>query len=194
MSPFVPTHLHDLLDQTSRDLDSTQRRQLAGVLPTYSDLFPVLGSTLTGHTDAVDHEIDTGDGSPIRCTPRRMSPQKMKKEEECVAEMLTGGQIEPSDSPWSAPVVLVTKKDGGTRFCIDYRHLNNATVKDTFPLPRIDDTLDMLAGSKQWRAVTGRFLCRRKQGSRHRSRHTPGCFSSRSCRSDFATLWPHLRD
>ena len=107
------------------------------------------GSTLTGHTNAVEHEIDTGDGSPIRCTPCRISPQKMKKEEECVAEMLTGGQIEPSDSPWSAPVVLVTKKDGGTRFCVDYRRLNNVTVKDAYPLPRIDDTLDMLAG-KQW--------------------------------------------
>ena len=73
----------------------------------------------------------------------------MKKEEECVAEMLTGGQIEASDSPWSSPVVLVTKKDGGTRFCIDYRRLNDATTKDAYPLPRIEDTLDMLAG-KQW--------------------------------------------
>ena len=63
--------------------------------------------------------------------------------------MLTGGQIEPSDSPWSSPVVLVTKKDGGTRFCVDYRRLNDATVKDAYPLPRIDDTRDMLAG-KQW--------------------------------------------
>ena len=78
-----------------------------------------------------------------------MSPQKMKKEEACVTEMLTGGQIEASDSPWSSPVVLVTKKDGGTRFCVDYRQLNDATVKDAYPLPRIDDTLDMLAG-KQW--------------------------------------------
>ena len=73
----------------------------------------------------------------------------MKKEEECVTEMLTGGQIEPSDSPWSSPVVLVTKKDGGTRFCVDYRRLNDVTVKDACPLPWIDDTLDMLAG-KQW--------------------------------------------
>ena len=70
----------------------------------------------------------------------------MKKEEACVTEMLTGGQIEASDSPWSSPVVLVTKKDGGTRFCVDYRQLNDATVKDAYPLPRIDDTLDMLGG------------------------------------------------
>ena len=73
----------------------------------------------------------------------------MKKEEECVTEMLTGGQIEPSDSPWSLLVILMTKKDGGTRFCVDYHRLNDVTVKDAYPLPRIDDTLDMLAG-KQW--------------------------------------------
>ena len=86
----LPIHLRDLLDQTSRDLDDMQQRQLAGVPLHYSDLFPIPGSTLTGHTDTVEHESDTGDGSPIRCAPRRMSHQKMKKEEECVAEMLTG--------------------------------------------------------------------------------------------------------
>ena len=98
-SESLPMHLHDLLDQTSRDLDEIQQHQLAGVLLRYADLFPTPGSTLTGHTDGVEHEIDTGDGAPIRCAPRRKSPQKMKKEEECVTEMLTGGQIEPSDSP-----------------------------------------------------------------------------------------------
>ena len=145
----LPTHLQDLLDQTSLGLDGTQQRQLASMLLQYSDLFPVPGSTLTGHTDAVEHEIDTGHSTPICCAPRRMSPQKIKKEEERVADMLASGQIEPSDSPWSAPVVLVTKKDGGTRLCVDYRRLNIATVEDAYPLPRIDDTLDMLAG-KQW--------------------------------------------
>ena len=54
----------------------------------------------------------------------------MKKEEECVTEVLTGGQVEPSDSPWSSPVVLVTKKDGGTRFCVDNRRLDDVTVKE----------------------------------------------------------------
>ena len=114
----LPAHLRDLLDQTSRDLGITQQRRLADVLLHYSDLFPTPGSTLTGHTDAVEHEIDTGDSSPIRCAPRRMSPQKMKKKEKCVIEMLTSGQTEASDSPWSSPVVLVTKKDGGTGFVL----------------------------------------------------------------------------
>ena len=80
--------------------------------------------------------------------PPDVSPED-EKEEECDADMLTGGQIEASDSHGSSPVVLVTKKNGGTRFCVDYRRLNDITVKDAYPLPRIDDTLDMLAG-KQW--------------------------------------------
>ena len=145
----LPAHLRDLMDQTSRHLDTTQQCHLVDVLLHYSDLFPTPGSTLIGHTDAVEHGIDNGDSSPIRCAPRLMSPQKMIKEEECVTEMVTDGQIEPSDSPWSSSVVLVTKKDGGTRLCVDYRRLNDVTVKDAYPLPKIDDTLDMLAG-RQW--------------------------------------------
>ena len=145
----LPEHLQGLLERTSSDLDNLQESQLASTLLEFADLFPIPGSALTGHTDAVEHTIDTGDSQPVRCAPRRMSPQKIKQEEVCVDEMLSGGQIEPSDSPCSEPVVLVTKKDGGTRFCVDYRRLNLATVKDAYPLPRIDDTLDMLAG-KWW--------------------------------------------
>ena len=145
----LPEHLQGLLKRTSGDLDSVQKSQLASTLLEFVDLFPIPGSALSGHTDAVEHTIDTGDSQPVRCALRRMSPQKIKQEEVCVDEMLSGGQIEPSESPWSAPVVLVTKKDGGTLFCVDYRRLNLATVKDAYPLPRIDDTLDMLAG-KRW--------------------------------------------
>ena len=117
----LPEHLQGLLERTSSDLDNLQKSQLANTLLEFVDLFPIPGFALTGHTDAVEHTIDTGDNPPIRCAPRHMSPQKIKQEEVCIEEMLSGGQIEPSDSPWLAPVVLVTKKDGGTRFCVDYR-------------------------------------------------------------------------
>ena len=103
----LPDHLHGLLERTSSDLDDLQRNQLANTLMEFVDLFPIPGSALTGHTDAVEHTIDTGDTPPIRCAPRRMTPQKIKQEESYVEEMLSGGHIEPSDSPWSVPVVLV---------------------------------------------------------------------------------------
>ena len=182
MTGELPHHLQDLVDQTSGDLDGDQRRRLAEVLLEYAEIFPVPGDPLTGHTDAVEHDINTGDRSPIRCAPHRMSPQKMKKEEDCVADMLTGGQIEASDSPWSSPVVLVTKKDGGTRFCVDYRQLNDATIKDAYPLPRIDYTLDMLAGSSGfrpwiWPVATGRSHYLRRPEPRRHLRHIPGCSS-----------------
>ncbi|XP_017464168.1 PREDICTED: RNA-directed DNA polymerase homolog, partial [Rhagoletis zephyria] len=62
--------------------------------------------------------------------------------------MSESGVIEPSASPWSSPVVLVKKKDGQMRFCVDYRKLNDVTKKDSYPLPRIDDTVDSLTGTK----------------------------------------------
>ena len=92
------------------------------------------------------HEIDTGSTRPIRCNPRKLSPKKIKIQQELVDKMLADGQIKHSMSAWSAPTVLVTKKDGTTRFCVDYRRLNARTKKDAFPLPRIDDSLNSLSG------------------------------------------------
>ena len=112
--------------------------------------FPAPGSPITGRTEAVMHEIDTGSTRPIRCNPRKLSPKKIKIQQELVDKMLQDGQIEHSVSAWSAPTVLVTKKDGTTRFCVDYRRLNARTKKDAFPLPRIDDSLNSLSGQARF--------------------------------------------
>ena len=93
---ILPEHLRGLLDRTSNNLSDSHKGPLANTLLEFVDLFPVPGSALTGHTDAVEHTIDTGCSSHIRCAPRRMSLQKIKQEEACVEEMLSGGQIEPS--------------------------------------------------------------------------------------------------
>jgi hypothetical protein len=143
---LIADHLKVLMEGISKELNLYQREEIAAVLEKYKNQFSTCGSDIGRNRDVL-HEINTGDSRPIRNPPRRMNLQKQKIEEEEVAKMLDKGVIEPSRSPWASPIVLATKKDGTTRFCIDYRRLNEVTVKDSFPLPRIDDTLDSLKGS-----------------------------------------------
>ena len=141
----LPPHLIDVLDAAT-ELTANQRARAAHLLAKHVKTFPAPGTPITGRTEAVMHEIDTGSTRPIRCNPRKLSPKKIKIQQELVDKMLEEGQIEHSVSAWSAPTVLVTKKDGTTRFCVDYRRLNDKTKKDAFPLPRIDDSLNSLSG------------------------------------------------
>ena len=100
-----------------------------------------------GKTSLAKHEINTGDAVPVHQHPRRLPLAQHEEAFKAVEDMQKQGIIEPSVSPWASPVVLVKKKDGSTRFCVDYRKLNDLTKKDSYPLPRIDCTLDELAGS-----------------------------------------------
>ncbi len=86
----------------------------------------------------------TGDHQPVKLPARRMPTTKREEAEKAIDEMRKHGVIEQSTSPWSSPIVLVRKKDGSMRFCVDYRKLNSITKKDSYPLPRIDDTLEAL--------------------------------------------------
>lgn len=102
---------------------------------------------LNGRTHEVEHQINTGNAVPIRQRPRRLPLAQEEEVEKMIQTMKKEDVIEESCSPWSSPVVLVQKKDGTKRFCVDYRMLNSVTKKDSYPLPRIDDTLDVLSGS-----------------------------------------------
>lgn len=143
----VPEHLRELLQKSAESLDPEQREKLRDMLCRYADVFS-RGDTDLGRTNLVEHYIDTGDSRPIKHAPRRIPPARRQEMEKAVRDLLAQGVIEKSNSPWSSAVVLVKKKDGTTRLCVDYRALNDVTVKDSYPLPRIDDTLDALVGAR----------------------------------------------
>ena len=145
--PSVPGHLLDLFERSSNLLNPDERSQLAELLTEFADVFAVSSDDL-GHTSLVTHTINTGSSQPIRQPARRLPLHKRAEADTLIKEMLQKKVIEPSSSPWVSPIVLVKKKDGSTRFCVDYRKLNDVTVKDSYPLPRIDDCLDALAGCK----------------------------------------------
>ena len=145
----LPGFLEEIVQGSHPSLGEPGRQLLRDLLLRYRHVFPAPGEPVTGRTLTVQHDIVTTDARPVRCGPRRLAPTGLRKEQTCVREMLEGGPIEPSDSPWAFTVVLVTKKDGSTCFCVDYRRLNALTTKDAYPLPRIADSLRLL-GNQQW--------------------------------------------
>jgi hypothetical protein len=98
-------------------------------------------------------EIDTGDAKPINIRPRAHSPKTFEKIKESIDENLKTGVISESESPWSFPLVLARKPNGGTRVCVDYRALNHVTVKDAHLLPRIDESLLCFFGMKYFTSI-----------------------------------------
>ena len=113
----------------------------------FSDVFSQNSDDL-GRTNLVQHRIITGEAAPIRQPPRPLPLSQCEETKRQVEKLLKHGIIEQSSSPWASPIVLVQKKDGSFRFGVDYRKLKSVTKKDSYPLPRIDDSLETLAESK----------------------------------------------
>ena len=112
----------------------------------YQDIF-VGPDKMLGRTQLIQHKIDTGGISPFKI-PMRRQPIDQKPNTENELDKMLQDIIEPSISPWSSPILLVIKKDSSIRFCIDFRKLNTVIGTDSYPLPRIDDSLESFGGSK----------------------------------------------
>ena len=148
----IPSHIKDLYEKCTSDLGIEDKQKAKALLLRYAHLFSTSDEDV-GRTDLVKHKINTGDKDPFKQAPRRLPVHMQEEVEEHITDMLRRGVIEPSKSPWASPIVLAKKKDGSTRFCIDYRRLNNVTVKDAYPLPKIDESLSQLNGSNWFCAL-----------------------------------------
>jgi len=144
-------HLSRLLEGLDTGVSDAQRAELMNTLREYADVFST-GELDLGETSLAAHRIDTGDSMPMRQTLKRQPFHLLDKIDENVHNMLKAGVIEPSCSPWTSNIVVVTKKDGILRFCVDYRKLNSVTRRDAYPLPRIDSCLDALSGARYFSA------------------------------------------
>ncbi|GKF87556.1 putative reverse transcriptase domain-containing protein, partial [Tanacetum coccineum] len=105
-------------------------------------------------TRQVEFQIDLVLGvAPVARAPYRLAPSEMEEMSTQLQELFDKGFIRPSSSPWGASILFVKKKDGSFRMCIDYRELNKLTVKNRYPLPRIDDLFDQLQGSSVYSKI-----------------------------------------
>uniref|UniRef100_A0A8C5LU94 Gypsy retrotransposon integrase-like protein 1 n=1 Tax=Leptobrachium leishanense TaxID=445787 RepID=A0A8C5LU94_9ANUR len=127
--------------QLGEALGSEKQAQVRQLLQGYSEVF----SALPGYTDQAVHPVDTPGQRPLRQPAYRLPEAVRETMRTEIREMLELGVIEPSASPWASPVVLVPKKDGTTRFCVDYRRVNDCTTTDAYPMPRVDELLDQIA-------------------------------------------------
>ncbi|XP_052231012.1 uncharacterized protein LOC127844654 [Dreissena polymorpha] len=139
-SEAIPEHVRDLYERSGEHLQDSERKKLAALLNEYQDVFAQDEFDLGSFT-SITHTIDTGNAFPVKERMRRTPVCFVGEEESHLEKMLRAGVIQES-----APV-LIRKRDGTVRWCIDYRKLNDVTIKNVFPLPLIDDCLDTLAGN-----------------------------------------------
>lgn len=136
----------NMVEQADASVTMRDRERLKDILYTHAKAFSFREDDI-GHVSVAQHEIDVGDARPVRQRLRRQPPAHLAAIDEHVENMLRQGIIESSKSPWSANLIMVKKKTGEYRCCVDFRMLNDLTKKDAYALPRIDMCLDALSES-----------------------------------------------
>ncbi|GKC78959.1 putative reverse transcriptase domain-containing protein [Tanacetum coccineum] len=150
---YVEQGCHLFLAHVTKKKSKEKRMEDVPVIRDFPEVFP---EELPGLPPPrqVEFRIDLVPGAaPVARAPYRLAPSEMKELSVQLQELLEKGFIRPSSSPWGAPVLFVKKKDGSFRMCIDYRELNKLTIKNRYPLPRIDDLFDQLQGSSVYSKI-----------------------------------------
>ncbi|GJY32630.1 putative reverse transcriptase domain-containing protein [Tanacetum coccineum] len=153
LSKGCDVFLAHITTKEAKDKSEGKRLEDVPIVRDFPEVFP---KDLPGIPPArqVEFQIDLVPGAaPVARAPYRLAPSEMKELAEQLQELSDKGFIRPSSSPWGAPVLFVKKKDGSFRMCIDYRELNKLTVKNRYPLPRIDDLFDQLQGSSVYSKI-----------------------------------------
>jgi deoxyuridine 5'-triphosphate nucleotidohydrolase len=131
-----------------KDLTPSQEKTIHTLMRSYSDVLATSFDELQGSNTTYQHTVDTGNHQPIRKTPYRLPPHHKAWVQEEIHRLMSNGIVRKSKSPWASPIVIIPKKDGKggftPRMCVDYRKLNEITVKDAHPLPRISDILEYI--------------------------------------------------
>ena len=179
-------------------LTTTESLSLQNLITEYADVFALNDAEL-GCTSLVKHDIHTGNSAPIKQGMRRTPFVHRKIISDLIDRMLSQGVIRASSSSWTSPIVLVPKKNGGFRFCMDYRRINGITKKDVYPLPRIDDIFDTLSKTKYFTSLdlaAGYWQIALEEDSKPKTAFATivVSMSSYKCHLDFAIDRRHSRD
>ena len=142
-----PINIREKINFNGSILNPEQKEEITRLLEKYKDVFAAV-STAPPPSNIFHHHIDTQSAQPIKSGPARASFPEQQEIKKQINAMLKAGIITYSESPWASRVVMVKKKDGTLRFCVDYRRLNDETVKDSYPVPRPRDMFDAMEGSK----------------------------------------------
>lgn len=133
-------------------LTPEQNEQVESLLKKHIGVFSTHDADI-GDCDMIRHRIDLIDPTPFKQKHRRIPPSMIDEVRKHIEELLSSGVIQKSKSPWCSNVVLVRKKNGKLRLCVDYRMLNKKTVKDSYALPRVEEVFDVLNGSKLFSTI-----------------------------------------
>ena len=143
----TPSTLPDGINLDSTDLSEEEKERAKDIFSKWNSVFSKHLKDI-GHTNLVEHHIKLNNKEPFKEPYRKIPPALIEEVREHIQEMLQAGAIRNSESPYSSNVVIVWKKDGSIRFCVDFRKLNSRTIQDAYAIPRIEDSLHLLAGTK----------------------------------------------